>query len=655
MGDAAQKPWRDALVQRLLPITVVFGCVGLAAVMVVANTRVRAWFAVLWAFLGFLAVAAKKRHWPYRARASALVGFFAVATFLGYAVAGFHGNAALGGGGCVILTGLLFGRKPMLGVLAALLAAATLAAAGMLSGALALPPPHLVSLTEPGPWARTTIVAGALWAVLGLSVTYFVEHLEKVVRTEHEALVALRAEQARREHAEAQRAEAERVAQQAQKLELVGRLSAGVAHDFNNVLAVIQAWSELAHNPDSEARQGILAAVRQGTALAQQLLAFGRQSIRSPRDLRLDQAVDATVKLLRRVVPAGVNVLVEHGDAGFVSTDETELQQVVVNFVVNARDAMPMGGRLRVQTGVEVVSEERPVVGGTLVPGRWAFVSVADSGTGIDPPLLDRIFEPFFTTKPVGMGTGLGLATVLHIARESGGAVAVQSRPGAGARFTFYLPEARPNVASPRAEHAARVSADHRRAARILVFEDSVPVRELMRSALEGLGHTVVSVADGPRAMEALRSPASLDMLCVDAVVPGERASEVIAAFEVSHPLSPVLVVSDHVQEEPTRRGIEQGRYRLLRKPFAADELCGIVDELLSGNAKRAEPPPPAQAKRVLVVDDDPLGSDVLCHFLRAAPKAGRVRAAARGRRSTPVRADGGMSVPGRQLGGRLQ
>jgi CheY-like chemotaxis protein len=270
---------------------------------------------------------------------------------------------------------------------------------------------------------------------------------------------------------------------------------------------------------------------------------------------------------------------------------------------------------------VEVVSEERPVAGGRLAPGRWAFVSVADTGAGIDASLHERIFDPFFTTKPIGMGTGLGLATVLHIARESGGAVALESRPGAGARFTFYMPEALPSRIAPSAE-AARASGVHRRSARILVLEDSVPVSELMQSVLQGLGHTVVIAADGHRAMQAIRSPHPLDLLCMDAVVPGEPASAVIAAFEASHPLSPVLIVSDHVQEDRTRRGIEQGRYRLLRKPFAADDLRAAVDELLAANAKRVEAASPvrgvAHAARVLVVDDDPLSAQVVCHILQA-------------------------------------
>jgi signal transduction histidine kinase/DNA-binding response OmpR family regulator len=630
MGDdGEQKPWRGALVQRVLPLIVVLGSVALGGAMLFSDRRFRMIQAVLWPPIVFLAVASRKSDWPYRLRAGALVALFAVATFVTYGTVGFQGNGPLLGGACVILAGLLFGRKAMLGMLGVLVAAPLIAAAGMLSGVFVLPPPAVVSLSMPEPWVRTTFVATAAWAMIGLSVTYFVEHIEKAVRTEQEAVIGLRAEQARREQAEQQRHEAERVAQQAQKLELVGRLSAGLAHDFNNVLAVIQAWSELAHKPAAEpgrlalAQEGILAAVRQGTALAQQLLAFGRQSIRSPRDVRLDQAVDAGVKMLRRVVPEGITVVLEHGGPGFVSADETELQQVLLNFVVNARDAMPGGGRLRVQTGVEVVSEERPVVRGRLAPGRWAFVSVADNGAGIDTSLRERIFEPFFTTKPVGMGTGLGLATVLHIARENGGAVALDSRPGAGSRFTLYLPEAHPSPAPSSAQPGWRESGVHQRPVRLLVLEPSVPVRELMQSVLQALGHTVVSAADGPQAMQAIRVEETLDLLCVDAVAAGEPASAVIAAFEARHPSSPVLIVSDHVQEELTRRGIEQGRYRLLRKPFAAGDLRGAVDDLLGMKAKRAKAPSRAsgvaQAARVLVVDDDPLNAQVVCHVLRAA------------------------------------
>jgi signal transduction histidine kinase len=235
---------------------------------------------------------------------------------------------------------------------------------------------------------------------------------------------------------------------QAQKMELVARLAAGVAHDFNNLLAVVGNWTELLlldagdHPGNAEARDAVDTALQQGRSLTRQLMALARQDQRSVSRLQLETCAQSGVKTLSRVLPRGIKLRFSETSPAAIDADETELQQVLFNLVLNARDAVHNGGSIEVLTGVETFSQPLPVVGGTLPSGRWAVLRVADSGPGIPAELRERIFDLFFTTKPVGEGTGLGLATVLRIAQKSGGGVALDTAPGAGARFSVYFPAA---------------------------------------------------------------------------------------------------------------------------------------------------------------------------------------------------------------------
>ena len=594
MMDGRHAPWREALLLRLLAVCTGVGALAVFFSFAVSHGRQRA--AALWAvgLVVVLGAAVVRPGWPFRLRAALVVGVFGIGSLMGFAVVGFHGTAPLLGAGAVITAGLLFGRRAMGVVIGLLLAGVGVAGWAMVAGVLPVPDPASVSLTQALAWSRAGTIAFSIWLLLGFAVTFAVEHIESSALAMQEALTALREEQALRENAEQQRKDAERIAQQAQKLEVVGQLAAGVAHDFNNLLAVVQCWAELGAKPGAdasrreEARASILAASTQGAALARQLLTIGRRSARCVRDVRLDQAVDAARFVVRRVLPEDIDVPVEHAGGAIVRADEMDVQQVALNFVVNARDAMPGGGRLRVTTGVRDVDVEEVAIGGRLAAGSWAFLSVEDSGPGVDPALREQIFEPFFTTKPQGAGTGLGLATVLYLARESGGAVALECERNRGARFTFHWPAVTIESLTTRVSNPSRLTIAPREA-RILVVEDDVAIRQLMKSILEESGHRVFTAADGHRAMQVIASVGKLDLLCTDGVLPGQSAPKVIAAFEAAHPRRPVLVVSGYVQEELTLRGIEQGRYRLLRKPFTVGDLSSAVAELLDDSVRAAE------------------------------------------------------------------
>jgi signal transduction histidine kinase/CheY-like chemotaxis protein len=597
-AQSAAKSWREQLLDRLLiaitpllTVAVVMAAVGFggAGAFWLASL-VGPLLVLVWVMTFFPRA-------PYVVRAASLIALFVVATYVAYALTGFHGNPVMVAGSGVIVTGLLFGRKPMLWVLVAVLLAPVLAGAGMLGGWLPQPAADAISSARLAPWARTTLVGGCLFSTLGFAITFVVERIERAVEEQRAALDELRAEQARREQAEGQQREAERAMLQAQKMEVVGQLAAGVAHDFNNVLVVIQGWSELAFLPDAsasdreEAKEALHVATRQGAALARQLLALGRKNVHARRRLELEAVVQSNVKALRGALPGDIEASVETGQNVVLHADEADLQQLLFNLVINARDAMPSGGRICIRSGLVESAFELEVIGGKLAKGRWGFVSVEDNGPGIAEDVRDRIFEPFFTTKALGVGTGLGLATVMSIATDCGGGVALESELGRGTKFTVYLPEAEAGLlqSAPPLVPRARVRPGP---ARILLLEDDASVRQLIYALLTRDGHKVVTAPDGRHALGEIAKPgARFDLLCADAVVPLDPARHVIEAFELANPRSPVLIVSGYVQEELTRRGIEEGRYRLLRKPFPPEELAAVVDELLGLAGSSAEHP----------------------------------------------------------------
>jgi signal transduction histidine kinase len=269
---------------------------------------------------------------------------------------------------------------------------------------------------------------------------------ELSLREAQEALINLEAEQRRREEAEEARQTALEALAQAQRTEIAGQLAAGVAHDFRNVLSVISTWSVVMRSeprrpPDEErAQRALTNALQQGQALSRQLLALARPEARSVTRFPLEQLIHAIVQTLKAALPRGTHLLFDAHAAPEVEADEAEIQQVIYNLVLNARDAMPVGGSIRITVGLETLSNPIDVVRGSLAAGRWATMTVTDSGPGIEPAVRERIFDLFFTTKAPGRGTGLGLATVLRIAKISGGGVVLDTEPGHGATFKLYLP-----------------------------------------------------------------------------------------------------------------------------------------------------------------------------------------------------------------------
>jgi PAS domain S-box-containing protein len=374
---------------------------------------------------------------------------------------------------------------------------------------------------------------------------------------------------------------------QVQKMEAVGRLAGGVAHDFNNLLTVITINTELLlddcerDDPRRADLQEVRKAAETAAGLTRQLLAFSRQQVIEPRVVVLDDVVRRTQQLLTRLIGEDIDLGTHFGTAPCViHIDPGQLEQVIVNLVVNARDAMPTGGKLSIETSVVDIDEGFAAAHPPATRGRYAMLSVSDTGIGMDAETRARIFEPFFTTKGQGEGTGLGLATVYAIVEQSGGYIWVDSEPGKGATFRTYLPLYE-SAELPVSEDHVRQPAV-RGTETVLLVEDAQAVRDVARRALEEHGYDVV---DAPSASAALELAANLGrpvhLLLTDVVMPemsGRVLAERIATLQ---PTAKVLYMSGYTDDAVIRHGVLRATTPFLQKPFTALALAARVREVL--------------------------------------------------------------------------
>ena len=375
---------------------------------------------------------------------------------------------------------------------------------------------------------------------------------------------------------------------QAQKMEAVGQLAGGVAHDFNNLLTAISGYGEMLMDdlaPQDPRRQdvdAILAAANRAAALTHQLLAFSRKQVLQPRILNLNEVVANSERLLRRLIGEDVSLTtVLQPDLGAIAADPAQLEQVIVNLAVNARDAMPRGGRLTIETrdadlDAGEASEHPP-----MAPGRYVRLIVSDTGHGMDEATKMRLFEPFFTTKGPGKGTGLGLSTVYGIVKQSGGFIWVHSEFGAGTVFTIYL---------PRVAGAAATSTDARSQGEVprgtetvLLVEDEPALRAVARRTLERQGYAVLEAADADAALAlAAARGTAVKLILTDVVMPGSSGPDLVAKLTATLlPRARVLYMSGYTEEAVVRHGIEEHRVAFLQKPFSPETLARKVRDVL--------------------------------------------------------------------------
>jgi two-component system cell cycle sensor histidine kinase/response regulator CckA len=380
------------------------------------------------------------------------------------------------------------------------------------------------------------------------------------------------------------RKELEAQLRQSQKMEAVGQLAGGVAHDFNNLLTVIKMNVELAledlgaeHPLHADIREAANAAGR-AAALTRQLLAFSRQQVLEPQVLGLNAVIAELQKMLTRLIGEDIDVTLDlASDLGSVLADPGQLEQVLVNLAINARDAMPRGGELAIETRNVELSVAQAARHPDAAPGAYVAVALRDTGVGMTLDVQARVFEPFFTTKPVGHGTGLGLATVYGIVTQSGGFVEVISAPGRGATFTVYLPVAQA-AGGPQRRSAPEAAGLSGGTEKILLVEDEEAVRAVARRVLIKYGYTVVEARHGAEALELLAAgDAEFDVVLTDAVMPQMSGLELVAAIAYRRPELPVIVMSGYTDVDLVRRGALDSDTSILAKPFTAETLLRAV------------------------------------------------------------------------------
>ncbi len=459
---------------------------------------------------------------------------------------------------------------------------------------------------------------------------------------------------------------------QLQKMEAVGALAAGLAHDFNNILTVIGGYAAELQRGLSEGSRAhryateIGSATQRAAVLTRQLLTFSRRQVLVPRVVDLNAILGSIKGLLCRILREDVEVVLDLGSRhGLLLADSTQIEQVMLNLAVNASDAMPNGGKLVVATRDVELDETSAQARPSLAPGPYVLLEVRDTGIGMAPEVLSRVFEPFFTTKELGKGTGLGLASVFGIVKQSGGEIGVTSAPGEGATFRIYLPRVSEGVRE--SEPAPSLTVRRARPGEtVLVVEDDEAVGRLTGNMLADLGYEVLSATGGHSALEvAARHPGRIDLLLTDVMMPGMKGPELARKLLAVRPETRVLFMSGYAAEGVLREVSDLASASMLLKPFTPTSLGRKLNEVLEAGTRQDEKSGPASgggpALRVLHMDDD---RDILEITGRLLGRAGHEvvscenvdeavarygEALAAGRRFDVVLLD--LSIPGRKGG----
>jgi len=379
---------------------------------------------------------------------------------------------------------------------------------------------------------------------------------------------------------------------QSQKMQAVGQLAGGIAHDFNNLLTAMMGFCDLlllrhqAGDPSFSDLMQIKQNANRAASLVRQLLAFSRRQTLQPKVLALTDVLADLTNLLRRLIGENIELNMVHSrNLGLVKVDQGQMEQVIINLAVNARDAMAGGGKLTIRTSNLTHDAKDTTKPQLLAPGDYVLIEVSDTGTGINQEMQGKIFEPFFSTKEVGAGTGLGLSTVYGIVKQTGGYVFVESKPGEGANFSIYLPryfQPKDAVAAAPAPVKQQTAQDLTGKGTILLVEDEDGVRVFGSRALRNKGYTVIEADSGEAALAVIDSyEGEIDLLITDVVMPQMDGATLIEHVRASHPDFKVILISGYAEDAFHKRLEATANVNFLPKPFSLTQLAGMVKEVL--------------------------------------------------------------------------
>ena len=592
-GSDALQSLRERVLRGALSV-LAFGVPGISLVIIIASLVSRhldpTTIGLSLYTLGFPTLRLLHKRLGYRISAVALLALLALTGFFVEARGGVGTGNILVNALVLLLGALFFGKR---GAAVGLLVVVVLfVLAGFLVVTGVVPPitKSMWDSTTVGFWLRDSIALVLMGLAIAVAQVYIVERLTteaqrlaSLVAHEQQQRRALENAEREREREREERMRAQKALEESRRIEALARMAGGIAHDFNNSLTVIMGAAEEVGLAGSLGEAGeraceIVRAARRTAELTRQLLTLGRRQVSQPQPVQLLSLCERLRTAFRRVLPDDIVLDIQPPAADVVAhVDPGELERALFNLVLNARDAMPRGGSLRIHCGPRLVAAGDP----ELAAGRYTEIAVMDTGQGIAPEHLEHIFEPFFTTKSVGEGTGLGLATVYAFAKASGGTLRAMSTLGAGATFTMLLPTSpRAAAATEPTAHASPAPEGAATGTKVFVVEDNPMVRENMVSVLRRDGIEVTEAADGDQAMVMLAGRPEFSVLCIDGVMPGASTRTVIERAESQLPAVRVLLCSGYLQEDLLRRGVAAGRYAFLPKPFSANDLVSAVRRL---------------------------------------------------------------------------
>lgn len=513
-----------------------------------------------------------------RTRAGGLVATLLATALAISMVTGPSFGAALAATTVCVLAGLLHGRGVGVGLYAFFAAVYLLGGVALELGYLPRPSP--ADPSQLSGWLTAAVSFLVIAGILLTSVLFVLERIEMALREERATLHRFERERRDRVRAEEALEAAEDALRRAQMMEAAGKLAGGVAHDFNNSLMVIHGWVDLlqADMLDEKETEAALESISRATTscsqLTTRLLTLGRRDVRKPTLLSPREVLEDERRSLRAIMPENIEIAVDVDWPGAIYADPSQLQQLFLNLALNARDAMPSGGRLSIRV---LAGEDEP-------DGRGTVIEVRDTGVGMRPEVQQRLFEPFFTTKGA-TGTGLGLAMVQSVMRQSEGTVSIQTAPNQGTTVRLSFPPAerrrRRAVSEGPPSCVPRVN--------VLVVEDEAEVRAVIVRTLRGAGHRVIEAEDVSSGLRAIEEfDGILGLLVTDGIMPGLPVTELVQGYRRAQPLGKVLVCSGYLEDENIKRVVEGGDAAFLSKPVRARQLARAVSELLHGGSSEA-------------------------------------------------------------------